>query len=103
MLHPDWSSRPKGADLVLLYPREALAQRLEGMAVMQCRVGRTGALSACVIIREGPKGSGFGNATLQMAPLFQMKPMSVDGRPVAGGIVRIPVKFKVPPPHGGQP
>ncbi len=96
VVRPDWSRRPDGSDLVRLYPREALAQRLGGMAVMQCRVDQVGALSACAIASEGPRGAGFGNAILQMAPLFRMKPMRVNGRPVAGGIVRIPVKFKVP-------
>jgi len=99
---PDWSSRPNGADLVRLYPREALARRLEGMAVMQCRVARTGALQACAILREGPRGAGFGTAVLQMAPRFRMKPMSVDGKPVAGGIVRIPVKFLIPAPDAAR-
>lgn len=93
---PDWVSRPTGADLVRLYPREALAQRLEGKALMQCSVGRTGKLYACAILREAPQGAGFGAATLLMAPQFQMKPKSVNGRPVAGGIVRIPVRFKIP-------
>jgi TonB family protein len=98
--HPDWSRRPNGSDLVRFYPPKALALRMDGKAIMRCRVGRTGALSACAIVRESPQGAGFGNATLQMAPLFQMKPMSVDGRPVAGGIVRIPVKFMVPSSAG---
>jgi hypothetical protein len=38
-----------------------------------------------------------------MAPLFQMKPKSVNGRPVDGGVVRIPVRFKLPPAQAGQP
>jgi TonB family protein len=100
---PDWSRRPNGSDLVRFYPREALALRAGGMAVIQCRVGRTGALSACTVVREGPQGAGFGNAALRMAPLFQMNPMSVNGRPVAGGIVRIPIRFKVPPMNARRP
>jgi TonB family protein len=99
---PAWLSRPNGADLSRFYPPEAVALRLDGMAVMQCRVGQTGELSGCAILREGPRGVGFGNAVLQMAPLFQMKPMSLNGKPVAGGIVRIPVKFKLPPRDAGQ-
>ena len=95
MVKPAWSSLPNGADFIRFYPRHALAQRREGMAIMKCHVDLSGALSGCVILRETPLGSGFGAATLRMAPLFQMKPMSVDGRPVAGGIVKIPVQFKV--------
>jgi TonB family protein len=100
---PDWSSRPNGSDLVRLYPREALAMGRGGMAVIQCRVEKTGALSGCAILREGPQGSGFGQASLRMAPLFQMKPMSKNGSPVAGGIVRIPIRFEIPPADVGQP
>jgi TonB family protein len=103
VLAPDWSSKPVPADLARLYPRKALARRLGGMAVMQCRVGQSGTLSGCAILRETPRGLGFGKAVLEMAPLFQMKPMSKDGKPVAGGIVRIPVKFALPPASRGKP
>jgi TonB family protein len=102
VVKPQWSSVPNGADFVRFYPHEALAKRLKGMAVMKCHVDLSGALGGCVIVREDPKGAGFGSATLQMAPLFRMKPMSVDGRLVAGGIIRIPVQFKVPPPEAGR-
>jgi TonB family protein len=99
---PDWSSRPNGDDLVRLYPRRALARGLGGMTVMRCRVDRAGGLSACAILREGPAGAGFGEATLRMAPLFRMKPMSVSGRPVAGAVVKIPVRFVIPPRPAGR-
>jgi beta-lactamase regulating signal transducer with metallopeptidase domain len=92
---PDWLSRPTGADLVRFYPAKALAQELTGIAVMRCRVQRTGALSACAVIREAPRGAGFGDATLQMAPLFKMKPIGLNARPVDGGIIKIPVKFQL--------
>ena len=95
--HPDWSSLPKASDLARFYPRKASARGLEGMAVMRCRVERTGGLSGCAVAREGPQGMGFGNAALRMAPLFRMKPMSVDAKPVAGGIVIIPIKFTLHP------
>jgi len=94
---PDWSSRPNGSDLVRFYPAKALVRELDGLAVMRCRVERTGALSACAILREAPQGAGFGKATLAMAPLFKMKPMGLNARPVAGGVVTIPVKFTLEP------
>jgi len=102
VVEPDWAGRPTGADLVRFYPAKALAHELDGMAVMRCRVALTGALSACVIIRETPQGAGFGKATLRMAPLFKMKPMGLNGRPVAGGIITIPVRFKLQP-SGPEP
>jgi TonB family protein len=97
LVKPDWSSRPNGSDLVRFYPAKALIRELDGMAVMRCRVERTGALLACAILREAPQGVGFGKATLAMAPLFKMKPMGLNGRPVAGGVVTIPVKFRLQP------
>lgn len=102
VVQPDWVSRPTGADLVRLYPADAVARRVEGMVLMQCRVERDGALTACVILREGPQDVGFGDAALEMAPLFRMKPMSRDGRPVAGGVVRIPIRFVVPQAEPAQ-
>lgn len=102
LVKPDWSSRPSRSDLVRFYPAKALSLELDGTAVMRCHVGRTGGLSACAIMREAPQGAGFGNAALQMMPLFQMKPMGLNGRPVAGGIVRIPVRFKLQPNDAGQ-
>jgi hypothetical protein len=72
------------------------------MAVMRCRVALAGALSACAIVRESPRGMGFGDATLRMAPLFRMKPGTVNGTPVAGAIIHIPVRFALPPRQRGQ-
>jgi TonB family protein len=100
---PVWSSKPTGADLARLYPAQARAQGLGGMAVIQCDVTTAGALSGCAVVSETPRGAGFAGATLQMAPLFRMKPKSIDGKPVAGGIVRIPVKYMVPPAVKAQP
>ena len=99
---PDWSSKPNGADLVRLYPQRAQDRGLEGMAVMDCRVGQGGGLSACKIVHEAPRGASFGAATLKMAPLFRMKPKSVNGRPVAGGMVSIPVKFNLAGKDAGR-
>jgi TonB family protein len=93
VVDPDWSSKPTAVDLARLYPRKASDLGKEGMVAMRCRVGKTGALSACMIVSEAPKGIGFGKATLQMAPLFRMKPKTVSGKPVGGALVTIPVKF----------
>lgn len=102
VVDPDWSSVPSGSDLARFYPPKAAARGLEGIAVMRCRVERNGSLAACAIVREAPQGAGFGKALLRMEPLFRMKPMSVNGRPVAGGIVNIPVKFKLSPGNTGH-
>jgi TonB family protein len=102
VVKPAWSTVPNGADFARFYPRQALARRLEGMAVMRCRVALTGVLSGCVIVREDPRGGGFGAAALQMAPLFRMLPGTVNGTPVARAIIHIPVQFKLPPSGAGR-
>jgi TonB family protein len=103
IVDPDWSRRPNGSDVARFYPRKASDLGKEGTAVMRCRVERTGMLSACAILSERPRGLGFGKATLQMAPLFRMKAKSVNGRPVTGGIVNIPVKFVLAGQGAGHP
>lgn len=97
--NPDWIERPSGADLVRFYPAEAARTKTPGEAVMQCRVETSGGLAGCTVLREAPEGAGFGEAALQMAPLLRMRPMTRDGTPVAGGVVRIPIAFRfaVPP------
>jgi len=44
-------------------------------------------------VNEHPAGLGFGKAALSMAPLFHMRPMMVDGVPVGGAQITIPVNF----------
>lgn len=93
---PDWVQRPTAQDVAHHYPPAAAAERLAGAAVIACEVSAQGRLTACSVVREDPVGAGFGEAALKMSAQFEMKPMSRDGQPVAGGRVRIPMRFMVP-------
>jgi TonB family protein len=93
---PDWLRRPSGEDLTRLYPKAALAKKLEGFATIQCHVTAAGGLADCRTIDESPLGEGFGEAALAMASTFKMRPMAKDGAPVDGGTIRIPIRFKLP-------
>jgi len=95
---PDWTALPTGADFAALYPKAALAKNAEGRAVLACFVSAEGLLANCSIPEEDPPDMGFGAAALAMSQMFKMRPMSKDGHPVAGGRVRIPIRFKLPPP-----
>jgi hypothetical protein len=49
------------------YPEVAVARRATGSAVIDCDVGRLGALDRCAVVEENPKGVFFGAAALRMA------------------------------------
>ena len=95
VVRPRWRKIPNGDDMARFYPEDAMRRGLSGKVVMQCNVAREGTLYACAIITETPPNAGFGAAALKLAPYFEMTPQMEDGRPVAGGVVRIPIVFNI--------
>ena len=95
---PDWRRRPTGEDLRRVYPPAARRHGIEGKAWIECKVTKEGDLADCQVLAETPPGVGFGAAALQMAGAFNMRPPTKDGRPVEGGVVRIPLMFRLPRP-----
>ena len=93
---PNWIRKPTGADLARVYPAAAAKAGLGGRAVVSCDV-RGGLLENCAIRNETPEGAGFGQAALDLTPSFQMSTTTLDGHPVGGGYVVIPIRFEVPP------
>lgn len=92
---PNWRKIPSGDEMAHFYPEGAMRRGLGGKALMQCKVAREGTLYSCTIISESPPNEGFGAAALKLAPYFEMTPQMEDGRPVTGGVVRIPIVFNV--------
>lgn len=93
--NPEWTRRPDAQDLRRFYPREAMRKGLPGRAVISCGVNAEGLLIDCSVYEETPPGEGFGEAALKMAPLFKMSPQTPNGQSVAGGSVRIPLRFSI--------
>lgn len=90
---PDWLRKPSGEDLANVWPAEASKKGVGGKATIACTVNISGTLRDCKVVSETPEGLGFGPAALMLSGSFQMKPQTVDGKPVAGAEVRIPLSF----------
>lgn len=67
---PVWAAAPDFDDLGRAYP--AKGGGAEGYAAAHCHVQRSGELTGCFIIKETPKGRGFGDAALSLAPRFRV-------------------------------
>lgn len=92
--NPDWVQKPTGDDMERFYPSKAKEQFVSGRAVITCDVDADGRLIGCVVMRESPEGYGFGDAALSLSPMFRMSPKLIDGKPVDGGVVTVPIIFE---------
>jgi TonB family protein len=88
--NPDWVRKPTGNDLDNFYPTRS---RHGGRAAIECTVTVRGTLDHCKVVGETPPGEGLGEAALALAPMFMMRPQTVDGAPVGGATVTVPVNF----------
>lgn len=99
IVNPDWERKPSGDEFSDAYPPMAAALGIEGRAQVACRVTAEGVLSNCRVLAEAPKGQGFGPAAIELTHYFRMTPKMADGRGVGGGMVRIPLHFRLPQPQ----
>jgi TonB family protein len=88
--HPRWVRGPSNEDVLAVYPAAARTKGISGRAEMRCEVKPDGTLAACVVISEEPKGRGFGEAVLKLAPTFQM---TDPGGIRPGAKVQIPARW----------
>ncbi len=93
---PYWTKLPGPADIAKVYPEKAREAGVRGRATLRCLVTKGGALETCTVIGERPGDLSFGDAALKLSGLFKMKSRTLDGAPVAGAQIVIPVEF-VPP------
>ena len=86
-------TQPTNAQIQAEYPPRALDNQMQGGAVIECVVTLTGKLAECHVYDEQPTGYGFGQAALDLAGDFVLKPRLIDGEAVGGSPVKISVNF----------
>lgn len=91
-------TKPTTAQIQAAYPVRALDNQIEGDAFMDCVVMVDGKLTGCRIAGESPTGFGFGQAALDLAADYQLKPRYLDGEPNGGAQVRLGVRFSTADP-----
>lgn len=91
----DWLRPPTGDEIQWAYPPKAAAQEIGGKVRFECLVQTDGTLADCEVREETPKGMGFGEAALSLAPVMRFKPATRCGVPVTGSVT-IPLTFGVP-------
>jgi protein TonB len=93
---PDWARKPNADDMARYYPDRAQRMEVGGRATIRCTVNAKGSLENCSVVSESPADYGFGDAALKLSRLFRMKPKTLDGAPVDGGEITVPITFQVP-------
>ena len=88
---PDWVRMPTDEELWNYMPA-GLA--MNGAKVMlHCLVTTHGLMADCTALGDASADENVLKAVVEMSKLFVMSPMTVDGRPVAGGEINIPIHF----------
>lgn len=94
---PVWTQRPGGEDMARYYPQAAHEAGVTAARVLiDCSITAEGRLENCLVRQEDPAQYGFGEATIKLARHFQMAPEDRDGKPTAGGVIRLPIVFQDP-------
>ena len=91
----DWVRQPTAPPHERALPQRGNNAGVSGRVTLSCSVTASGSVTGCSVASESPSGYGFGRAALGLAPSFEMRPRTVDGAPVEGARVSIPLVFSL--------
>ncbi|MBA3879881.1 MAG: hypothetical protein C0500_09215 [Sphingobium sp.] len=89
----EWAVVPTPAELGRYHPSRAIKARIGGTAILACQVRRNMSAHNCQVLGESPHGYGFGRAALTMEPIFRIRPVRINRRPIDDGWVRVSIQF----------
>lgn len=96
---PVWAVTPSADQFAGGYPDAAKqAGVATGRAVLLCDIAAGGRLDGCSTQSEEPDGFGFGDAALALSEGFRLRIWTVEGLPVVGGKLRVPIRYNAPQP-----
>ena len=93
--NPTWLKRPGADEFARFYPDREQRMGITGAATISCTVAANGSVNSCRVVSETPVPGGFGQAALKLSRYFKMSPQTIDGKPVEGGQVSIPIRFSL--------
>lgn len=88
-----WVFKPGTEEMRPYNPPLARNEDVNGRVLLSCRVLRTGHVTDCTVMKEGPRGYGFGKAALEVSRMFVLRPPTLDGEPDEARRIEIPVSF----------
>ena len=91
-----WIRKPTLDEVRAVYPPALAAQGVGGTGVIACLVQPDQTLTACQVLAETPKETGFGEAALALTPLMRVQAQAKPGAPLPG--VSVPIRFDPPVP-----
>ena len=91
-----WTAAPTAAEMAAVYPAKAKAQGVAGGVELICAATRDGALTACDVLGETPRGYGFGSAARKLTQQrVKVAGVAKDAE------VRVPITFSADLAKGG--
>ena len=67
---------------------------VSGETTLDCVVAAAGRLRACDIVREAPRGLGFGRAALEVARHLQIRTKTRAGDSAVGRHLQVPIRWR---------